>query len=115
MASSPTCGVIAGITAIPADIKEASRAYGLRGFRYLRQIVLPAVYPELIWTSILAWGSGWDLIPIEEYVPFRGAPISAGGVGSYIGPGSPNSDIASALFARIILVGLLFAIDQLGW
>src|SRR5436853_3764042 len=90
MAWSPTFGVIAGINAIPADIKEASRAYGLRGFRYLRQIVLPAVYPELVWTSILAWGSGWYLIPIEEYVPFKGSPISAGGLGSYIAQASAH-------------------------
>jgi NitT/TauT family transport system permease protein len=115
MAWSPTFGVIAGINAIPADIKEASRAYGLNGVRYLRQIVLPAVYPELIWTSILAWGSGWYLIPIEEYVPFRGSPISAGGLGSYIAQASRNSDIASALFGLIILVGIIYAIDQLVW
>src|SRR5437899_5599120 len=43
MAWSPTFGVIAGINAIPSDIKEASRAYGLRGVSYLRQIILPAV------------------------------------------------------------------------
>ena len=115
MAWSPTFGVIAGINAIPADIKEASRAYGLRGVRYLRQIVLPAVYPELIWTSILAWGSGWYLIPIEEYVPFKGSPISAGGLGSYIAQASAHSDLASALFGLIILVGIIYAIDQLVW
>ena len=119
MAWSPTFGVIAGINAIPADIKEASRAYGLRGVRYLRQIVLPAVYPELVWTSILAWGSGWYLIPIEEYVPFHGSkgvtPVSAGGLGSYIAQASANSDLASALFGLIILVGIIYAIDQLVW
>ncbi len=115
MAWSPTFGVIAGINAIPADIKEASRAYGLRGVRYLRQIVLPAVYPELVWTSILAWGSGWYLIPIEEYVPFHGVPAPAGGLGTYIAQASANSDIASALFGLIILVGIIYAIDQLVW
>src|SRR5213593_4141192 len=115
MAWSPTFGVIAGINAIPADIKEASRAYGLRGVRYLRQIVLPAVYPELIWTSILAWGSGWYLIPIEEYFPFNGSPQKAGGLGQYIAQASANSDIASALFGLIILVGIIYAIDQLVW
>ncbi len=115
MAWSPTFGVIAGINAIPADIKEASRAYGLRGFRYLRQIVLPAVYPELVWTSILAWGSGWYLIPIEEYFPFNGTPQKAGGLGQYIAQASANSDIASALFGLIILVGIIYAIDQLVW
>src|SRR5216117_3413680 len=115
MAWSPTFGAIAGINAIPADIKEASRAYGLRGMRYLRQIVLPAVYPELIWTSILAWGSGWYLIPIEEYVPFKGSPVSAGGLGSYIAQASAHSDLASALLGLIILVGIIYAIDQLVW
>src|SRR2546422_8921077 len=108
MAWSPTFGVIAGINAIPADIKEASRAYGLRGVRYLRQIVLPAVYPELIWTSILAWGSGWYLIPIEEYVPFRGTPASAMGLGSYIAQASTQSDIDFVLFGLIILVGIIY-------
>src|SRR3989442_14375607 len=92
MAWSPTFGVIAGINAIPADIKEASRAYVLRWVRYLRQIVLPAVYPELIWTSILAWGSGWYLISIEEYFPFNGTPQKAGGLGQYIAQASANSD-----------------------
>ena len=115
MAWAPTFGVIAGINAIPADIKEASRAYGLRGLSYLRQIVLPAVYPELVWTSILAWGGGWYLIPIEEYVPFHGTSISAGGLGSYIAQASASQDLASALFGLIILVGIIYAIDQLVW
>src|SRR5205807_1683428 len=92
-----------------------SRAYGLRGVRYLRQIVLPAVYPELIWTSILAWGSGWYLIPIEEYVPFGGKPVSAMGLGAYIAKASADSDVASALFGLIILVTIIYAIDQLVW
>src|SRR6266705_421572 len=112
MAWAPTFGVIAGVNAIPADIKEASRAYGVRGFKYLRQIVLPAVYPELIWSSILAWGGGWYLIPIEEYIP---GTVNLPGLGSYIAIAGRTTDIASALFGLIILVGIIFAIDQLVW
>src|SRR5438034_1702831 len=112
MAWAPTFGVIAGVNAIPADIKEASRAYGVRGFKYLRQIVLPAVYPELIWSSILAWGGGWYLIPIEEYIP---GTVNLPGLGSYIAIAGRKPDLASALFGLIILVGIIFAIDQLVW
>jgi len=107
--------VIAGINAIPADIKEASRAYGLRGVRLSSTIVLPAVYPELIWTSILAWGSGWYLIPIEEYVPFKGSPVSAGASDHTSLKLPPIPDLASALLGLIILVGIIYAIDQLVW
>jgi NitT/TauT family transport system permease protein len=112
MAWSPTFGVIAGVNAIPVDIKEAAQAYGLRGFSYLRQIVLPAVYPELVWSSILAWGSGWYLIPIEEYIP---GLVSLPGLGSYISIAAANQDLASSLFGLLVLVGVIFAIDRLVW
>jgi NitT/TauT family transport system permease protein len=115
MAWAPTFGVIAGVNAIPADIKEASRAYGIRRFRYLRQIVLPAVYPELVWSSILAWGGGWYLIPIEEFIPGTNPPVNLPGLGSYIAIAGSKADLASALFGLIILVGIIFAIDQLVW
>jgi len=52
-----TFAVITGINQIPNDIKEASKAYGITRSRYLRQVVLPAIYPELIWGCILAWGA----------------------------------------------------------
>src|SRR5213593_5153173 len=88
MAWSPTFGVIAGINAIPADIKEAAHAYGMHGTRYLRQIVLPAVFPELVWSSILAWGGGWYLIPVEEHLSFGPPPnqtqVDLPGIGRYI-------------------------------
>jgi len=115
MAWAPTFGVIAGVNAIPTDIKEVSQAYGIRGFRYLREIVLPAVYPELVWSSILAWGGGWYLIPIEEYIPGTNPPVNLPGIGSYISIAAINSDLASALFGLVILVGVIFAIDRLVW
>jgi len=114
MAWAPTFGVIAGVNAIPIDIKEASHAYGLKGFRYLRQIVLPAVYPELVWSSILAWGGGWYLIPIEEYIPASNRPPLPG-LGSYISIAASNQDIASSLFGLLVLVGVIFVIDRLVW
>ncbi len=115
MAWAPTFGVIAGVNAIPTDIREAARAYGVRGFRYLRQIVLPAVYPELVWSSILAWGGGWYLIPIEEYIPGTNPPVILKGLGSYISIAAAHQDLASALFGLIVLVSVIFAIDRLVW
>ncbi len=119
MAWAPTFGVIAGINAIPTDIKEAAHAYGMHGTRYLRQIVLPAVFPELVWSSILAWGGGWYLIPVEEHLSFGSAPnltqVDLPGIGKYIAVAAVNADLASALFGLIVLVGIIFAIDRLVW
>jgi NitT/TauT family transport system permease protein len=119
MAWAPTFGVIAGINAIPTDIKEAAHAYGMHGVRYLRQIVLPAVFPELVWSSILAWGGGWYLIPVEEHLSFGSPPnvtqVDLPGIGRYIALAALKPDLASALFGLIVLVGIIFAIDRLIW
>src|SRR5437016_12225864 len=96
MAWAPTFGVIAGINGIPMDIKEAAHAYGMHGVRYLSQIVLPAVFPELVWSSILAWGGGWYLIPIEQHLSFGSAPnltqVDLPGIGKYIAVAAVNAD-----------------------
>jgi NitT/TauT family transport system permease protein len=119
MAWAPTFGVIAGINAIPTDIKEAAHAYGMHGTRYLRQIVLPAVFPELVWSSILAWGGGWYLIPVEEHLSFGSAPnitqVDLPGIGRYIALAALQSDLTLALFGLIVLVGIILAIDRLIW
>ena len=119
MAWAPTFGVIAGINAIPTDIKEAAHAYGMHGTRYLRQIVLPAVFPELVWSSILAWGGGWYLIPVEEHLSFGSPPnitqVDLPGIGRYIALASLQANLALALFGLVVLVGIIFAIDRLVW
>jgi NitT/TauT family transport system permease protein len=119
MAWAPTFGVIAGVNAIPTDIKEAAHAYGMHGTRYLRQIVLPAVFPELVWSSILAWGGGWYLIPVEEHLSFGMPPnntaVDLPGIGRYIALAALNADLASALFGLLVLVGIILAIDRLIW
>jgi NitT/TauT family transport system permease protein len=119
MAWAPTFGVIAGINAIPTDLKEAAHAYGMHGTRYLRQIVLPAVFPELVWSSILAWGGGWYLIPVEEHLSFGSAPnitqVDLPGIGRYIALAALQADLALALFGLVVLVGIILAIDRLIW
>src|SRR3989454_5453927 len=121
MVWAPTFGVIAGVNAIPQDIKEASRAYGMGGFQYLRQVVLPAVYPELVWSSILAWGGGWYLIPLEEYFQFGRClappcpPHTLPGIGFYIADAANRSDLASSVFGVMVLVGIIVLIDRLVW
>jgi NitT/TauT family transport system permease protein len=115
MAWAPTFGVISGINAIPTDIKEAAHAYGMRGTRYLRQIVLPAVFPELVWSSILAWGGGWYLIPVEEHLSFGKTQVDLPGIGRYIALAAAEPNLGLALFGLIVLVGVIFVIDRLVW
>ncbi len=46
--------LIAGVRAIPADLDEAARSFGLRGLTYWRRLLLPAMAPSLLTGSITA-------------------------------------------------------------
>ncbi len=115
MAWAPTFGVIAGVNAIPQDIKEAARSYGMSGWRFYREIVLPAVFPQLVWGSILAWGGGWYLIPVEEYTKFGGTSLNLHGIGFYIADAANSGQLARSIFGLIVLVMVILAIDRLVW
>ncbi len=115
MAWAPTFGVVAGINSIPQDIKEVARAYGVSGLRYLRQIVFPAIYPELVWTSILAWGGGWFFIPVEEYFTVQGRQHVLPGIGFYIAEAAGRNDLASSIIGLTVLAAMIVTIDRLIW
>lgn len=115
MAWAPTFGVIAGVHAIPQDIKEAARSYGLRGWKFQREIVFPAIFPQLVWGSILAWGGGWYLIPVEEYPTFGHTTVPLHGVGFYIADAANNGELARSIFGLVVLVGIIVAINRLVW
>ncbi len=115
MAWAVTFGVIAGVNAIPHDIKEAAKAYGIGGVRYLRQIVLPAIYPQVIWGSLLAWGGGWYFIPVEERASFGNLGVRLPGLGFYLSDAADRGDLASALFGLLAMVAIIVAINRVVW
>lgn len=72
---------VAGVRAIPRDLKEAARSFGLRGWLYWKRVVLPAMVPSLITGSITAMGGGWNALIVSENVAYKGSVLSAFGIG----------------------------------
>ncbi len=60
--------VVGGLQLIPKDIVFAARVFKIRGWRYIREIVLPAVFPEIVTGSILAFAQGWNIIIVAEVI-----------------------------------------------
>ncbi len=78
--------IVGGITIIPSDIKLAARAFGIKGFSYVRRVILPAVAPHIITGSLLAWAQGWNIIIVAEvihsYIPNGAVSQDLFGIGS---------------------------------
>ena len=110
--------ILSGIRSLPPDLTEAARAYGVRGTKFFRRVLLPGIFPALITGSITAFGGGWNTLIVAEYLNVgTGKALSLVGLGQLIdignalgAPGYPL--MATALLA---LVATVIAINELIW
>jgi len=115
MAWAVAFGAIGGVQMIPRDMLEVSNAFGARGWRYIRHILLPAIFPEIVSGSILAWGGGWYFLTACEYLTFGKPARTLPGIGYYLFNSVMVGDTASAIFGLAVLTGLVLVINRLVW
>ncbi len=108
--------LLAGISQIPADLKEAVRSFGLSRFATWRKLTIPAILPSLITGSITAWGGGWNALILSEYFVYRGTTYKVFGLGAMLDDATYQSGnglmILLTLLAMVLVVLLL---NRLVW
>jgi NitT/TauT family transport system permease protein len=116
--------VIAGASAIPADLQEVATSYSLPRKLRWKKLILPAIFPSIITGAITAAGGAWNAsIVAENYVVPHKERLSATGIGALISFASEKENfpllIASTLVLSLVVIGInkfvwrkLFAIAQ---
>lgn len=111
--------LLAGVRSLAPDLEEAARAYGLRGRRLLRRVLLPSLFPALVTGSVTAFGGGWNTLIVAEYLNVNGTnTLSVLGIGQMIdlGYAEPNGiGIPLMVTALLTLVATVIAINELLW
>ena len=108
--------LLAGISQVPSDLKEAARSFGLSRFATWRTLTLPAVVPSLITGSITAWGGGWNALILSEYFPFRGTTYKVFGLGAMLDEATYQTDNGlMVLLTLLSMVGIVLLLNRLIW
>lgn len=96
----------AGFQAVPETLRMAGRNYGLRGARYVLQILVPAALPAILSGLKIAWAFAWRTLIAAELV--FGASSGNGGLGWYIfqNRNELHTDKVFAGLALVVLIGL---------
>jgi NitT/TauT family transport system permease protein len=96
-----------GFQGVPETLRMAGRNYGLRGFRYVLQILVPAALPAILSGLKIGWAFAWRTLIAAELV--FGASSGKGGLGWYIFQNRNElyTDKVFAGLAAVILIGLL--------
>jgi len=107
--------VIAGASAIPRELKEATEIYGLKGLWKWRVLILPGIFPYLITGLITATGGAWNATIVSEYVTFAGKTMSTPGLGAIISAATATGNFRLVLASTILMALMVVSINRLLW
>jgi NitT/TauT family transport system permease protein len=107
--------VIAGASAIPNDLREASRNLGLPRMLWWRKLILPAIFPSYVTGGITAAGGAWNASIVAEIVTYNGITLTATGLGAYIAEATSNGDWGKILVGVIVMSFYVVASNRLFW
>jgi NitT/TauT family transport system permease protein len=107
--------VIAGAMAIPADLNEVARSFGLP--RRLRFVVLylPAVFPYLVTGWVTAAGGAWNASIVAEYVHFHGQARTTTGLGATISQAASDANLPLLAAAVLVMSSVVVLFNRVVW
>ena len=107
--------VIAGASAIPADLKEVCEVFKLSRTQRWRKLLLPAIFPYLLTGFVTASGGAWNASIIAEYFHFRGQTFSITGLGAVISRATDAGNFPVLLGATVAISAMVVSINRLLW
>jgi NitT/TauT family transport system permease protein len=107
--------VVAGATAIPADLSEAARLYRLGRWQRFRALHLPAVFPYLVTGWITAAGGAWNASIVAEYVTSPGGVLTTDGLGARISVAAASGRFGDLAAAVTVMAVLVVAFNRFVW
>jgi len=96
----------AGFRGVSSTLRMVGRNYGLRGFRYVRAVLIPAAFPSILTGLKVGWAFAWRTLIAAELV--FGVSSGAGGLGWFIFENKNQLEIPSVFagLLSVILIGL---------
>lgn len=111
--------LVGGLRLIPGDIKAAAKIFGLNRYSYVREVLVPAVFPYFVTGSLLAWAQGWNLLIVAEvlhtYLPGGSSASDLYGIGSLMVHASAAGHGSVFLASILTMILAIAAMNLLIW
>lgn len=107
--------VIAGASAIPQDLKETAKIYGLKGLKKWKTLIIPGIFPYLVTGLITATGGAWNATIVSEYVTFGGETMKTKGLGSLISESMVTGNFGILLLSTVVMAIIVVSINRILW
>ena len=100
-----------GFASISGTIRMVGRNYGLTGFHYVLQILIPAAFPAILTGLKNGWAFAWRTLIAAELV--FGVSSGSGGIGWFIYENKNQLEIAYVFAGLLTVIAIGVAMDSL--
>ncbi|HTP93738.1 MAG TPA: ABC transporter permease subunit [Xanthobacteraceae bacterium] len=107
--------VIAGASAIPAELRSAAANLRVRGWLWWRRIALPAVFPYYVTGAITASGGSWNASIVAEVASWGNEHLQAKGLGAYIAEKTDAGDFHHIVLGIAVMSLYVVLINRFFW
>jgi NitT/TauT family transport system permease protein len=107
--------VVAGASAIPADLREAARLYRFSPWQRFRRLYLPSVFPYLVTGWVTAAGGAWNASIVSEYVSYGGRSLATDGLGSRVSLAAAGARFPALAASLLVMALVVVTFNRLVW
>ena len=107
--------VIAGASAFPTDLREATSSFHLKGWRWWVNAILPGIFPYYVTGAITASGGSWNASIVAEVARWGDTQLTATGLGAYIATATAAGDFPRVVLGVAIMCVLVTLFNRLLW
>ena len=107
--------VIAGASAFPTDLREASTMFRLRTWQWWRQVIVPGILPYYVTGALTAAGGSWNASIVAEVASWGDTKLRAAGLGAYIADATAAGDYARVVLGIAVMSVMVVACNRLLW
>ncbi|MDE2134386.1 MAG: ABC transporter permease subunit [Alphaproteobacteria bacterium] len=107
--------VIAGASALPHELRDASDNFQIKGWLWWRKVALPAVFPFYVTGAITASGGSWNAAIVAEIVEWGHTTLRAYGLGSYIQDATTAGDFRKIVLGIAVMSFFVVVVNRLFW
>ena len=107
--------VIAGALAMPTDLREAARMYGIRGWTRFKTLYLPAIFPHLVTGWVTAAGGAWNTSIVAEYFEMKGEVMATRGLGAMISGSEAHKQFGLLIASGLVMAAIVVSFNRVVW
>ena len=107
--------VIAGASAFPTDLREASTLFRLRTWQWWREVILPGIFPYYVTGALTASGGSWNASIVAEVASWGDIKLKAAGLGAFIAEATEAGDYPRVVLGIGVMSLFVVALNRSLW